>query len=87
MRKNRTAENAALMEKESMKNETKETEKNLTAAVMPEDSISGGLTKREYFAGLALQGLLANPEIPIGELSNATEAVEYADALITALNK
>ena len=49
----------------------------------------GGLTKREYFASVALQGMLAysgeeasgSPEI------FARDAVEYADALIKALNK
>lgn len=57
-----------------------------------------GLTKREYFAGLAMQGLLAGKE---GELiincdrnyfDHIVEAlsrtsVEYADALIEQLNK
>lgn len=52
------------------------------------DSI--GLTKREYFAGLALQGLLSS-----GDLAPNTVDVEYAvdlsikasDELIKALNK
>lgn len=53
---------------------------------------SPGLTKREHFAAMALQGLLACPESPnpsgnqpwakrLGKL-----AVEYADGLIAALN-
>ena len=44
---------------------------------------STGLTKREYFAAIALQGILSQ------EFSRhaATWAVEYADALIDALNK
>lgn len=51
-----------------------------------------GLTKREYFAVMAMQGLLACPVSqlgPQGEIpSNAAEAaVRYADALIEALNK
>ena len=43
------------------------------------------LTKREYFAALALQGFTRNncdyPE------DDAKKAVEYADALIKALNE
>jgi hypothetical protein len=57
------------------------------------------LTKREYFAALAMQGLLANPEvtrlIPDAEDSGAVRltsagpscAVEQADALIAELAK
>lgn len=56
---------------------------------------SRGLTIREYFAALALQGLLANPNlvISIGECGTteydhklAREAVNSADTLIKALN-
>lgn len=53
----------------------------------------GGLTKREYFAAMALQGLLAHdPVVSIhGEESlgerMANWSVVYADALIEALNK
>lgn len=51
-----------------------------------------GLTKREYFAAMAMQGLLACPVSqlgPQGEIpSNAAQAaVRYADALIRALNE
>lgn len=55
-----------------------------------------GLTKREYFAALALQGLLASPLEP-GELDDlspdeilnhfSASAVSYADALIESLNE
>ena len=48
-----------------------------------------GLTKREYFAGLALQGILAayagRDKLPTSEMAGAG-AVGYADALIAALN-
>lgn len=48
---------------------------------------SPGLTKREYFAALALQGLLANPEnLKLGRRVSRI-AVEYADNLIEELNK
>lgn len=57
--------------------------------------ISRGLTKREHFASIAMQGLLANPNGGMQE-NNATTyvpelisklALLHADALITALNK
>lgn len=48
-----------------------------------------GLTKREYFAGLAMQGLITS--CPQGNLHNTKEgcelAVQWANALIEALNK
>ena len=58
-----------------------------------------GLTKREYFAGLALQGMLSNPKYitaatSAGRLVDITasealakSAVEAADVLIFALNE
>lgn len=50
---------------------------------------SNGLTKREYFAAKAMQGLISNPEY-FGRLDNdekAKHAVFFADELIKALNK
>lgn len=44
----------------------------------------GGLTKREYFAAMALQGLLA-ARIPFA--TAAIDAVKRADQLIAELNK
>lgn len=44
-----------------------------------------GLTKREYFAAVALQGLLADPSARIDEA--AEYAVKAADELINLLNK
>ncbi|HEY9695408.1 MAG TPA: hypothetical protein V6D15_24680 [Oculatellaceae cyanobacterium] len=46
------------------------------------------LTKREYFAAIALKGLLANESIaPVYDLNEVAEsAVKHADALIEALN-
>lgn len=49
-------------------------------------SIEYGLTKREYFAAVALQGLLADPEGP-DSVSAAFIAVRAADNLIKALNE
>lgn len=54
----------------------------------------GGLTKREYFAGLAMQGLLANPSVkwPEGRFTlsigaTVSDATNIADALIAELEK
>lgn len=49
-----------------------------------------GLTKREYFAALAMQGLLAGsnwPGVVIGPCQIADHAVEFADALLAELDK
>jgi cyanate lyase len=46
--------------------------------------ISNGLTKREYFAAMALQGLLANNN---NYVYSVISAVEFADDLIKELNK
>ena len=47
-----------------------------------------GLTKREYFAAMALQGILADGmDIHLHEQGHAKKAVLYADALIKALNE
>ena len=53
----------------------------------PNDAaFSYGLTKREYFAAMALQGLLAQPSYLDFHLK-AEKAVRLADALIEELNK
>lgn len=44
-----------------------------------------GLTKREWFAGMALSGLVADDACPSVELAVKT-SVAMADALIEALN-
>lgn len=47
-----------------------------------------GLTKREYFSVLALQGLMANPNTCPDDIDMITEdAVAIADSLIKELNK
>lgn len=43
-----------------------------------------GLTKREYFAAMAMQGMDLNGADPFDK---ASLAVEFADALISELNK
>ena len=47
--------------------------------------VGRGLTIREHFAGLAMQGLLAAGRM--GGSVVAQEALIYADALIAALNQ
>lgn len=46
-----------------------------------------GLTKREYFAAMAMQGLLAANAFNGAPKSIAKYAVDYADELIDALNQ
>ena len=46
-----------------------------------------GLNKREYFAGLAMQGMLANPETYGDREIMMQEAVKNADELLKALEK
>ena len=49
----------------------------------------GGLTKREYFAACAMQGILASHQLIVVDNKDKLGEVclQYADALIDALNK
>jgi len=47
--------------------------------------VSPGLTKREHFAAMMLQGLLACSAVTGARDDLANESVRYADALIAAL--
>ena len=47
----------------------------------------GGLTKRELFAAMAMQGMLADHTCDAEPDAFAEVAVNYADALIAELNK
>ncbi len=51
--------------------------------------VSPGLTKREYFAAMAMQGICANSSLAERSSYNsfAEWSVQQADALIEALNK
>lgn len=55
----------------------------------PQGSHSNGLTKRELFAAMAMQGLLAagHPKNPGESTEIAPLAVAYADALLGTLAK
>jgi hypothetical protein len=49
--------------------------------------INAGLSKREYFAAMAMQGLLTDSESPNSREEFAGYAVKLADALIEELSK
>lgn len=57
----------------------------MAAFPRPSDNVADGLTKREYFAGLALQGLLMNVNRHAEPDIYAAMAVVQADALLAAL--
>jgi hypothetical protein len=46
-----------------------------------------GLTKREYFAGLAMQGLCACPNLAISRVDLASESIKQADELLKQLEE
>jgi hypothetical protein len=48
-------------------------------------SIQHGLTKREYFAAMAMQGILARACYRTGDA--ARQSIMYADALLKELEK
>jgi len=63
---------------------------------MPHVWADGGLTKREYFAGLAMQGILSNSELFNGLVESndgnamdvvAVAAANQADAMLAELEK
>lgn len=47
----------------------------------------GGLTKREYFAAMAMQALITKSASSLYYKDSTIEAVQIADELIKALNK
>ena len=61
------------------------------ASPIPRDGVfdhgSAGLTKRELFAAMVLQGLAARSELDLDSSRNAIYAVECADDLLAALAK
>lgn len=59
-----------------------------SAYPVPENQYSEGLTKREYFAGIALQGLISNGNYDLKNKCHqyAIDAIKLADALLNELN-
>ena len=51
------------------------------------ESLSFGLTKREYFAAMAMQGFVTCKDNIIDHKLAAINAVKYADALLEELEK
>ena len=51
-----------------------------------EDNPQKGLTKREYFAAMAMTALISEESNPLHYKDRAMEAVQMADALIEQLN-
>lgn len=47
----------------------------------------GGLTKREWFAGMILQGIASKPMGYLGNPELASQAVELADELLAKLHE
>ena len=50
-------------------------------------TIESGLTKREYFVGLAMQGLLSGRSEYEDRMIDVSKAVELADLLLKELEK
>jgi len=46
-----------------------------------------GLTKREYFAGLAMQGFLSNSSFKETDVVCSDMAIQFSDALLEELSK
>ena len=54
---------------------------------IPDNALADGLTKREWFAGLVMQGFTAHAPNGMSLSVIAETAVTIADALIEALDK
>lgn len=54
---------------------------------LPKEKCTLGLTKREYFAGLAMQGFAADGEFSRNINQMAELAVEWSNALLKELEK
>lgn len=63
-----------------------EADNKVRAARLHASKDIGGMTLREHYAGLAMQGYICGTEI-IDPKDAATRAVQYADALLAELRK
>ncbi|MDY7116562.1 hypothetical protein RAN53_09385 [Halomonas sp. SSL-5] len=54
---------------------------------LAQEPLNLGLTKREFFAAMAMQGLLACPGVSATNRHIAIESVDCADELLAALGK
>ena len=61
--------------------------KDEPAFPVPELGVADGLTKREYFAGLAMQGILSCRGLSYHEELLSLHAIKIADALLAELEK
>ena len=55
--------------------------------VSPGSEIQNGMFLRDWFAGMAVQGILANSEFTCGKDDVAMYAYQYADAMLEARDK
>ena len=53
----------------------------------PDENVNKALTKREYFAAMAMQGMLGGNRLDITAKAGVKAAVKIADLLIKELNK
>ena len=69
-----------------MKNADKPIYPVLTQSPSLQNDTSLGLTKREYFAGLAMQGMIANTDTYVQDKSVIAKlSIEHADELLKQL--
>lgn len=62
--------------------------KNAEGTWMEKQNIEKGLTKREWFAGLAMQGMIAGSQgLQITVKEFASQSIKLADALIAKLKE
>lgn len=61
----------------------------MDVSAVPNGQVQLGLTKREYFAGLVMQGICSESSCrrALSASALARFSVEYADALISELSK
>lgn len=63
------------------------TQINMNNGQFDSAAIYPGLTKREYFAAIAMQAFVSNPSVDLADDEIVTCAVCLADTLIAELNK